>query len=93
MLAMSGGRLEVVDNCLVLRSDLAIRVPVFTPSADTYVTDTTVMIAGTPVPLGSEIQTAGGEMGIDADSLLERPRPAGCRHRLLRVSSWGAVKR
>jgi hypothetical protein len=93
MLATSGGRLEVVDNCLIFRSELATYLPVFTPSAETFVTDNAVVIAGRAVPLGSEIQTAGGEMGAGADALLERPRPPRCRHRLLRVSSWGVVKR
>lgn len=93
MLAMSGGRLEVVDNCLVLRSELATYVPVFVPSADTYVTQSSVVIAGRAVPLGTEIQTAGGELGVTADSLLQQPRPSRCRHRLLRVGSWAVVKR
>jgi hypothetical protein len=93
MLAMSGGRLEVEDNCLILRSELATYLPVFSPSAETYVTDSAVVIAGKTVPLGSEIQTAGGEMGAGWESLLERPKPSRCRHRLLRVSSWAVVAR
>ncbi len=93
MLATSGGRLEVVDDCLVLRSEFTTYLPVFTPSADTFVTDSSVVIAGKAVPLGSEIRTAGGELAVDADSLLERPRPGRCRHRLLRVASWAPATR
>jgi hypothetical protein len=88
MLATFGGRLEVLDGCLVLRSENGLHVPVFAPSADTYVTGSSAVIAGRAVILGSEIMVAGGEMGVNDDSVLDRPRPGRCRHRLLRVGSW-----
>ncbi|HYI39289.1 MAG TPA: hypothetical protein VE053_03115 [Allosphingosinicella sp.] len=88
MLATFGGRLEVLDGCLVLRSENGLHVPVFAPSADTYVTDSSAVIAGRAVALGSEIIVAGGEMGANDDAVLQRPRPAQCRHRLLRAGSW-----
>ena len=88
MLATFGGRLEVLDGCLVLRSENGLHVPVFAPSVDTYVTASHAVIAGRAVALGSEILVAGGEMGANDDSVLQQPRPARCRHRLLRVGSW-----
>jgi hypothetical protein len=92
MLATFGGRFEVMSNCLVLRSETTTYVPVFSPSADTYVTDSSAVIAGKAVALGTDVQAAGGEMGVDDDAVLDRPRPAQCRHRLLRVSSWGVPR-
>lgn len=88
MLATFGGRLEVLDGCLVLRSENGLHVPVFSPSVDTYVTASSAVIAGRAVALGSEIMVAGGEMGANDDAVLQKPRPAHCRFRLLRVGSW-----
>jgi hypothetical protein len=89
--ALFGGRLEVADGCLVLRSQLATHIPVFSPSPGTYVTPSAAVIGGRAIPLGSAIQIAGGELGACAEALLAAKPPPQCRHRLLRVVSIGQV--
>lgn len=87
-IAMGGGTLMAEQGCLVVRNSASTHVAVFAADLAPGIRDGALVLGTQTFPLGSVVQTVGGQLPHGSASQLLEPLPESCRKwRLWQVSS------